>query len=186
MNFAKAVDNLEKKAARHLGLGALSLSLLTGCSPASEQTLDHRAVPSDGIIRSFEPRQPSTKMSYLDVCQKLSEDTRRFSALLDNDPQLAGEPLKQFVETLQNSYQALLQTELDPSLSQRDKDMLAVLREDIYKTYRTAAADRLTSRSSKSHAENTVDGNSEMVYRLIAQLDTALIRLAPSTPPASK
>jgi hypothetical protein len=188
MNFAKVVESLEKKAAVNLSLGALSLSLLTGCSPTAEQRLDQVSPQSDGIARSFEPqlRQPSTTMSYLDVCKNLSETSRRCSTLLDEKKVLRGEPLTQFCDTLRRSYEALLKAELDPSLSQRDKDTIAALRPDVYQTLRTAAAERLTSWRSGDGYDSNVDGNSEMLYRLIAQLDTAVMRLDPKTPPAAK
>lgn len=196
---------------RELGALVLSLSLLSGCSPSPTSGVTNQtptrppartttvrrtppppAPPSDGINRAATPSaspQLKTTTNYLATCEKLQSETLRFSRLLDEmnfqtfiDRKTQGD----FLNTLKDSYQNLLHAEKDPSLSPRAMDALTAVREQLYIVYRTADDQRLSARSGNSTAHHAVDGNSEILYELLAKLDTAILRLTPGVLPTTK
>jgi hypothetical protein len=187
------LSNLLLKSGALLGLGALSLSL-TGCGQQTEQlSLDgaRREIDPQASIRILHVQsgRASVKLTnevqqgVYDTCYDSKITVLAYSKILNQMGFSDSESIQiargQFERTLNDSYQALLRVEMLPEIGAEVRQALADTRRDMLMVARTSESGRLTARTGNYLGHSTVDGNAEMLYGLVANLDTVMARLNP-------
>lgn len=177
------------KSASYITLSALSFSLLTGCDSKAEVSSLAEARSKFGLnsASQVEVVQQNRKLiahnpehqKTLDLCLTLRDNVDAYSRLLDRSESQDNliDLSAEFATSLLTANKELLEHITKQSFPSEDRRALEEAREQTYTVYRTHGAGRLTALKGGSGNRSSVDGNSEMLYSLIAKLDTVITRL---------